>query len=53
MTKLYPLSRLALRLTSVAAAVSFIPIFVNGKGANFPPVKALADGLGIILQVPP
>jgi len=50
-TKLYPVARLSLSLTSAIAEVSRNDVLSNTQGTKLSPLKGVADGLGIILQV--
>jgi hypothetical protein len=53
LSRLYPVARFSLRLTGAFAEVAILIVSVgfNHQGAAFMPLKGLADGLGIILQV--
>lgn len=53
LARLYPVARFSLRLTGAFAEVTILTVSTgfNHQGATFMPLKGLADGLGIILQV--
>jgi len=51
LASIYPVLRLSLCLASAIAEVFPLAMLIHLKGAGFFPLKGVADGLGIILQV--